>query len=248
MSDYAYQEEVNLPVLAALKRLARGARVLDVGCGRAQLGEAAQAFGLHVTGVELHPEACAVARGRIDVLVEADLQDHVAVARALGDQRFDAVVFSDVLEHVAWPAQILREYRRYLAPNGRVIVSVPNVASWDSRLRLLAGRFRYSDTGLMDRTHLRFFTVATAQELLDEADFAVEAADGDPMIVRAALPLIKQAFASRPGEVSPTAMLESPAYQRYTRWVLPLETRLAGAWPSGLWFRIVLVAIPKEIP
>lgn len=248
MADYAYQEEVNLPVLAALRRLPRGATVLDVGCGRAQLGEAATSLGLRVTGIEQHPDACAVARGRIDRLIEADLHDFAAVDAALGDDRFDAVVFSDVLEHVAWPADVLRAYTKRLAPGGVAVISVQNVASWDSRLRLLTGRFRYADTGLMDRTHLRFFTVDTARELVEEAGLRVITTDGDPMIARAALPLVKQLFARRSEAASPRAMLESPAYRRYTRWVLPVETVAARAWRRGLWFRIVLVAVVQEIP
>jgi SAM-dependent methyltransferase len=245
MSDYAYQEEVNLPALNALSRLPRGATVLDVGCGRAQLGEAAEALGLQVTGVESHPEACAVARGRISRLIEADLHDRPAIDAALSDARFDAIVFSDVLEHVPWPAEVLRAYTARMSPGGRVIISVPNVASWDSRLRLLSGRFRYTDTGLMDRTHLRFFTVQTARELAEQADLHIVAVDGDPMIARAALPVIKAAFAKAEPGGSPRSMLESPAYRRYTRFVLPLETRAARLWPSGLWFRIVLTAVKE---
>lgn len=242
MDAYAYQEEVNLPALAALKRLPVGARVLDVGCGRAQLGEAARGLGLVVTGIELHPEATAVARSRIDRLIEADLLDLDTIGAALGEARFDAIVFSDVLEHVAWPAQVLRDYLRWLAPGGVVVVSVPNVASWDSRLRLLAGSFRYTDSGLMDRTHLRFFTVASARALLAEAGLLVERVSGDPMIVRAALPVIKGLLGRGAGDApaDPRAMLESPAYRTYKRFVRPVEVGLSTLWPGGLWFRIVV--------
>jgi SAM-dependent methyltransferase len=245
VADYAYQEEVNLPVLAALRGIPAGASVLDVGCGRGQLGEAARALGLRVTGLELHPDACAVARDRLDRLVEADLTDHAQVDAALGDERFDAVVFSDVLEHVPWPAAVLGAYRPRVAPGGVVIVSVPNVASWDSRLRLLAGRFRYEDTGLMDRTHLRFFTVDTARELVEQAGFRVVGQRGDPMIARAALPWLKRRFARADADGSPRAMLESPAYRRYTRFVLPVESAAAALWPRGLWFRIVVTGAPE---
>ncbi len=242
MHAYAYQEEVNLPALAALQRLPAGARVLDVGCGRAQLGEAAQACGLHVTGIEVHPDATSVARGRIERLLEVDLLDLDAVAAALGDERFDALVFSDVLEHVAWPVEVLQSYLRWLVPGGVVVVSVPNVASWDSRLRLLAGSFRYTDSGLMDRTHLRFFTVQSARELLRDAGLKVERTTGDPMIVRAALPIIKGLLGRSAGEgpADPGAMAASPAYRTYKRFVRPVEVGMSALWPGGLWFRIVV--------
>lgn len=242
MHAYAYQEEVNLPALQALLRLPAGATVLDVGCGRAQLGEAAQEAGLVVTGVEVHPEATSVARGRIARLIEADLLDLDAVGAALGETRFDALVFSDVLEHVAWPVEVLSSYLRWLKPGGLVVVSVPNVASWDSRLRLLAGSFAYTDSGLMDRTHLRFFTVSSARELVREAGLTVERVTGDPMIVRAALPAIKGLLGRSAGEAQadPQAMMRSPAYQTYKRFLRPVEVAAARLWPGALWFRIVV--------
>jgi 2-polyprenyl-3-methyl-5-hydroxy-6-metoxy-1,4-benzoquinol methylase len=87
---------------------------------------------------------------------------------------FDFVVLGDVLEHLADPWEALRLVRGLLSPGGVAVVSVPNVAAWPVRLGLLAGSFEYRDFGILDRTHLRFFTRATARELVESAGFAVE--------------------------------------------------------------------------
>jgi 2-polyprenyl-3-methyl-5-hydroxy-6-metoxy-1,4-benzoquinol methylase len=84
------------------------------------------------------------------------------------------VVFGDVLEHLVDPWEALRVARGLLAPGGVAIVSVPNVAAWPVRFGLLAGRFDYADFGLLDRTHLRFFTRRSAHELVQAAGYEIE--------------------------------------------------------------------------
>src|SRR5713101_3581846 len=100
-TSYPYMEEVNEGILREFQRLlpTRGS-VLDVGCGRAALGEAIRNLGWEVWGVEQSPEACESARARIDGLIVADLHDYGRVRAALAGKQFDALVFSDVLEHV----------------------------------------------------------------------------------------------------------------------------------------------------
>src|SRR5262245_50159978 len=175
MSDYAaayYQyEEVNLPVVRffsdARSRGNHGNRtetVLDLGCGRGRLGFEIEQLGYRVTGVEANRVAIAAALGRISELIEMDLLQFERVEFALSGRRFDWLLASDVLEHLANPLETLQFYRHLLKPGGRLIVSLPNVALWDNRLRLLFGRFHYQDSGVLDRTHLRFFTIRTAHE------------------------------------------------------------------------------------
>jgi len=87
---------------------------------------------------------------------------------------------------------VLQFYLGFLKPEGRIVVSMPNIASWDRRLALLFGHFDYADSGIMDRTHLRFFTFRTAQALLEEAGLVILAVRHAPGITRAFLPLIKR--------------------------------------------------------
>jgi 2-polyprenyl-3-methyl-5-hydroxy-6-metoxy-1,4-benzoquinol methylase len=143
-------------------------RVLDVGCATGYLAEALVARGCTVSGVEFDAEAAEEARPHLDRLVVADLEQ-VDLAEEFGDDRFDVIVFGDVLEHLRDPLAVLRSARRLLADRGSVVASIPNIAHGSVRLALLAGRFDYQPLGLLDTTHVRFFTRASVEDLFREA-------------------------------------------------------------------------------
>ena len=149
-----------------------GARVLDVGCAEGYLARALHERGCTVVGIEYDPRAAEVAREVCPQVVVGDVEDRKV--RAQVDGPFDRVLFGDVLEHVRDPAGVLRWAAGLLAPDGRAVVSLPNIAHWTARRQLLRGRFPQEDHGLFDRTHLRFFTRATARELVASAGLAVE--------------------------------------------------------------------------
>jgi 2-polyprenyl-3-methyl-5-hydroxy-6-metoxy-1,4-benzoquinol methylase len=132
-------------------------RVLDVGCATGFLGKALAGQGCAVIGVEFDPQAAAEARALLDEVVEADL-NVTALADLFPGREFDAIVFGDVLEHLLDPDAVLRSAVELLAAGGAVVISIPNVAHGSLRLALLQGRWDYLETGLLDRTHLRFFT------------------------------------------------------------------------------------------
>ena len=150
----------------------RARRVLDVGCGAGALGSALKAAGVgHVAGVEGNPDAAAVARARLDRVVEGDL---TAVPLPFEHAEFDCLVFADVLEHVSAPDRVLHRYLGFLAADGRVIVSVPNMRFWSVLARLAFDRWSYTDSGIRDRTHLRIFTRRSLLALLAEQGLEVE--------------------------------------------------------------------------
>ena len=247
--SYPYLEEVNEGILREFGRLLPlTGRVLDVGCGRAALGEAIQQLGWEVWGIEQSKDACAAAQGRIQRLIEADLLDINRVETALGQERFDALVFSDVLEHVYNPLGVLEEYLRFVKPGGRVVISLPNAVVWTNRARILCGRVDYADTGVMDRTHIRFFTFRTARELVRAAGCQIERVSSTPYLVRALLPLLKKGLSRRDEESSdPRALINSRSYKLYTKYLYPVEQAIASCWSTMLAFRIVLTASkPKE--
>lgn len=163
-------------------------RVLDVGCADGYLMQLLRdTRGASCVGVEAAsaPAATAALRG-FDV-VEGFAPAAFAQARRHGP--FDHVVFADVLEHTVEPEEVLHAAARLLAPGGTVVVSVPNVAYVRARLRLLRGRWTYEDSGIFDRTHVRFFTCSTASELLQQAGLAVErTAFVGPLTYRLGLP------------------------------------------------------------
>jgi 2-polyprenyl-3-methyl-5-hydroxy-6-metoxy-1,4-benzoquinol methylase len=161
----------------------RGKRVLDVGCWTGDLGRVLVSRGCEVSGLEVDEDAAEKAREVLEAVVVADLD-----VNPLGEQfpegSFDVVIFADVLEHLRDPVDALKEAARLLAPEGRVVISVPNVTHGSVRLALLQGRWSYTETGLLDATHIRFFNRAGLLETFAEAGYVVEELRGtvaDPL-------------------------------------------------------------------
>jgi 2-polyprenyl-3-methyl-5-hydroxy-6-metoxy-1,4-benzoquinol methylase len=146
--------------------------VLDVGCASGYLAEALGKNGCLVSGVEYDEGDAEKARPFLQELVVADL-NVVDLAEQLPRESFDVVVFGDVLEHLMNPEQVLKSSLELLRPGGRVVISIPNVAHGAVRLSLLQGKWNYSPTGLLDRTHIRFFTLETLLNMLHDAGLTV---------------------------------------------------------------------------
>jgi len=240
---YPYLEEVNEGIVREFQcYIPPPGRVLDVGCGRAALGSAIRELGWQVWGVEQNSEACETARGRLDGLVEADLHDLDRVRAGIDGRVFDALVFSDVLEHVYDPLQTLETYLSFVRAGGTLLVSVPNAVVWTNRFQWFFGRVRYADTGIMDRTHIRFFTFRTARELVAASGCRVNHVSSTPYLARAMLPLIKRVLPNgdNNGRPNPRALIDSPAYRRYMRYFYPIERSIASLWPTMLAFRIIV--------
>lgn len=172
-----------------LELVGGGRRVLDAGCATGYLAEALVARGCRVSGVEYVPEAAEKARPHLERLLVGNL-DELDLVAEFGEGAFDVLVFGDVLEHLRDPAEVLRRALPLLVPGGSVVLSVPNVAHGSLRLALLQGRWRYTETGLLDRTHIRFFTRTSLVELLREAGLApveMRVTTADPLGVEVAV-------------------------------------------------------------
>jgi predicted glycoside hydrolase/deacetylase ChbG (UPF0249 family)/2-polyprenyl-3-methyl-5-hydroxy-6-metoxy-1,4-benzoquinol methylase len=154
---------------AILRSVGRDKRVLELGCGCGHMSQALREQGCTVVGVEIHPEASQAASNICERVIIGDL-DYLNFDRELGDDRFDTVLAADVLEHLKDPLSVLQAVKRFLLPDGDVVISVPNVAHISIRLALLAGKFPYSERGLLDQTHLRFFTRESLEKLMEDAD------------------------------------------------------------------------------
>lgn len=159
---------------AMLELLGPGTRVLDVGCAAGQLGEVARkAKGCWVAGVETDEGAASLARERLDAVVVGDASDASTQAEITALGPFDHIVLGDVLEHIVEPAAVLHFLRDLLTPEGAFVVSLPNVVTLSARLRLARGVWRYENSGIFDRTHLRFFDVAGMRQLINSAGLRV---------------------------------------------------------------------------
>lgn len=151
-------------------------RVLDVGCADGTFGEGLKkSRGLEVWGVEPTKSAAAKAKTRLDVVIE-DTFDRRA---ALPPGTFDCIFFNDVLEHMLAPESALRYARDLLAPGGVVVASIPNIRSFPTFWRLMIhARWDYQDAGVLDRTHLRFFTKSTIVDMFEREGFVLETVSG----------------------------------------------------------------------
>jgi SAM-dependent methyltransferase len=153
----------------ALEMIGSNKRVLELGPAAGAFTRALVDKGCRVVAIEVDPEAAAGVEPVAERVIVGDLSDPAVVASAIDDERFDVVVGGDVLEHLRDPLEVLRACRAALKPGGYVVLSLPNIAHADVKLQLLDGRFPYRPTGLLDRTHLRFFTLETIHELLHDA-------------------------------------------------------------------------------
>jgi 2-polyprenyl-3-methyl-5-hydroxy-6-metoxy-1,4-benzoquinol methylase len=163
----------------------RGTRVLDVGCWTGDLGRTLIGRGCQVSGLEIDARAAERARADLESVVVADLETE-PTSKHFPAASFDAVVFADVLEHLRDPVGALRDAATLLVPDGKVVISVPNVTHGSLRLALLQGRWTYTDTGLLDSTHLRFFNRTGVLELFAAAGLVVDelrASIADPLEV-----------------------------------------------------------------
>ena len=245
---YPYLEEINVAVLKHIPLCERDCQekiaVLDVGCGQANLSLEIKKKGYCVWGIEQNEFAAMTARTRIDHVILEDIIAFDQIAEKLKSKRFEYIIFSDILEHLYDPLKVLNFYLRFLKPNGKLIISVPNAVVWLNRINFLRGKFEYEDTGVMDRTHIRFFTFKTAKQLMIAAGCTVCQIDSSPFLVRAFLPIIKKMMLRKKDktttEVNKT-IIHSPAYQFYERFIYPIEYTLCRFWRTLFAFRIIIV-------
>ncbi|MBZ5523535.1 MAG: class I SAM-dependent methyltransferase [Acidobacteriia bacterium] len=157
---------------AFVELASQGRRILEFGCANGFISRHLTERGCQVTGVEVDATAAAEARQWCEKIVVADLNKQEWIDQ-VGDD-FDTVLFGDVLEHLLHPEETLRNAARVLAPRGQVIISLPNIAHWSVRSALLRGRFEYQSTGILDITHLRFFTPASARRFIEDAGYQID--------------------------------------------------------------------------
>jgi 2-polyprenyl-3-methyl-5-hydroxy-6-metoxy-1,4-benzoquinol methylase len=149
--------------------------------------------GRRVDGIELDPVAAERASAVCERVVVGDLQ-HVDPEPL--DGPYDLLLFGDTLEHVPDPVAVLPALATTLRPGATLVVSTPNVANWAIRLGLLLGRFRYTDRGILDRTHLRFYTRRTLVEMTEQSGFQVDRVVGTiPVPLLRSEPLCRLAHA-----------------------------------------------------
>jgi 2-polyprenyl-3-methyl-5-hydroxy-6-metoxy-1,4-benzoquinol methylase len=149
-------------------------KILEIGCGFGNFGEQVKARNPKVKyyAIEKAPDAAKVAETKLDHVFCVDVESELLI-----DDQFDCIIFGDVLEHLHNPLEILRKTRTMLKQDGCILCSVPNIQHHSIITSLLSGEFQYQDVGLLDNTHIRFFTYASFIKLLLDAGFIPQIAN-----------------------------------------------------------------------
>jgi 2-polyprenyl-3-methyl-5-hydroxy-6-metoxy-1,4-benzoquinol methylase len=171
-------------ILKILAREGRPLRILEVGTAAGYLGQILREGGHTLVGVELDREAAEQARPSYEQMCVGNLETIEFPWR----KEFDWIVFADVLEHLRNPVEVLTRSIPCLKPSGKILISVPNVANLVVRLGLLMGRFNYADRGILDRTHLRFFTRRSLEEMLHRSGLRTLEVYATPVPVQLVFP------------------------------------------------------------
>jgi len=194
-----------------------GSTVLDLGCSNGLLARPLLEKNVRVTGVDAGPGE------RLSKELAGYYQRDLDLPLELPYERvFDYVVCADVIEHLRNRAQLLRGARRYLKPDGKLIISTPNIALWFYRLSLLVGRFEYGPRGVLDETHVHLYTGATFRREIERAGFTV----------------LRQRVTSLPFEV----VFESTGRSRLVRSLEFAYHQMARFWPSMFAYQYILEA------
>ncbi len=179
-----YYRHIRQEILEAIPRGC--GKLLDVGCAAGVLGNAVRTRDpdCRVTGLEMMPDAASIASRLLDRFWITDIE---SFKPPFQEGEFDCIVFADILEHTRDPWSIVRTYRRFLRPGGTMVVSIPNIRYLAVGEEIIGqGRWQYADEGILDRTHLRFFTLGEFKALLEGEGMettSIRPLMGDPRIL-----------------------------------------------------------------
>lgn len=174
MSQDRYYANVNADLLAAIPKSAQW--VLELGCGAGALGQAfLQSVNPQASyvGVEMMSGPAQLAREHLQRVIEGNLELLANDALDLSEGCLDTLIYGDVLEHLIDPWAELQKRKSLLKPKGTVLACIPNIGHWSIVAKILTDQWHYEDRGILDRTHLRFFTRATVRDLFESAGLKV---------------------------------------------------------------------------
>ena len=176
--DYVINlEDKNSTVFKQLDFIGFDKKVLEFGCSTGYVSKILKERGCAVTGIEIDEEAAKTAEAYCERVIVGDIET-IDYNKQLSNEKFDVALFGDILEHLKNPKTILLKVKDFLKEKGYIVISIPNIAHWSTRLDLLCGKFDYQELGILDDTHLRFFTKISIINLLESCGYYVSSIDG----------------------------------------------------------------------
>ena len=162
------------------RQIPRGSKVLEIGCGDGRLANVLSIRKkCRVFCVEKDFKMARIGNNKCVEILNIDIEN-AGLPYETGS--FDCIVLGNVLEHFKEPSKILTDLKKYLSEKGFIIYSVPNIVNWYSRLTILSGKFEYSETGVFDKTHLRFYDLRSAKKLAIDAGYRITWLDVTPSV------------------------------------------------------------------
>lgn len=144
--------------------------ILDVGCNEGYYGHNNTEKTNRFYGLDIIEESLKIAAQKYASVEFYDLEN---LKELSFNQKFDFIIFGDVLEHIKNPIEVIAFFNKYLKKEGKIIISLPNVANWQVRINLLFGKFDYTEVGILDNTHLKLYTFKSAEELAVKSNLKV---------------------------------------------------------------------------
>lgn len=166
----------------SLDRIPAGSRVLEIGCATGFMGDyLKKQKNCLVVGVEIGKDEAREAKKVLDQVVVGDINSKEVLSRIKKIEKFDIIFAAALIEHLHNPWESLREWKKFLKKDGKLIISTSNVVHFSQRLKFLQGRFEYTDYGILDNTHLRFFTTQTFKKLVTDSGYQIKDFYIDPV-------------------------------------------------------------------
>lgn len=157
----------------SISQIPPGSSVLEIGCATGFMGEyLIKNKGCTVLGVEYRKDEVRMARGRLNKVIQGDIEDRNTIMRI--KEKYDIVFASAIIEHLKDPWSALRTWRTFLKKTGYLIITTSNIAHWSIRLKILQGKFDYEEYGILDNTHLHFFTIDSFRTLLIDSGYRID--------------------------------------------------------------------------
>ena len=145
--------------------------ILDCGCGAGDNAKYLKQKGSKVTGITISNAESIIAKEFCDEIYIADLE--IGIPKEI-DKKFNYVIMSHILEHLVNPTILLNDSKKFLEKNGKLIIALPNFLIYYNRIRILFGYFKYTDGGIMDQTHVRFYSPNLVKQLILDNGFEIE--------------------------------------------------------------------------